>query len=259
MNLAVRPLLLLVGLVLAFAVSLATLLNYFKYEATLKNLQRSSVALAVADVYDTMQKSTTIGLGLAENPALQGLIERQMGASRLILGIDILDETGRIVLSTEVQRVLTMAPAPWIKAVQGSGTNAWPVEDDLAFVIGRTVKNSFNVAVGGVAIRYERDGFEGKLAQMRLYLAGVGAVVLSAAWLCASMVLLVLGGLIRRDFAVAGDTFTGNTPAPSQRHSALAREMLACRAGIEDAERAVAQVVSTMADPAATVPACRAP
>jgi hypothetical protein len=64
--------------------------------------------------------------------------------------------------------------------------------------------------------------------------------------------------MMRREFALAGSMFTGNSPVASVRRSALAREMLACRTEIESAERAIAGVVSTMEEPAARVPECRA-
>lgn len=255
MNLGLRPLWLLILLVLTFAIGMASILNYFKYENTLKKLQRSTFHLVAADVHESLQRSLALGGSLAETPTLQDLIERQRGASPLILSIDILDATGMIIFSTEAQRVLTLAPAPWTKAGAASATGAWSVSDDRAFVIGRIVKNNFDIAVGGVALRYERAALDNKLAHMMLYLAGVGLVAMCAAGVLAFLGLLFLGGLIRRDFAVASSAFTGNTPAPSRRLTALEREMLAARAGIESAERAVAGVVSAMADSAATVSA----
>ncbi len=259
MSLPIRPLWGLVMLVLAFAVGMASVLNYFKYESTLKALQRSSLALVAAEAHDAMQRGLELGGLPAETRSMQVLIQRQLAASPLILGIDILDETGKIIFSTEAQRALTLAPAPWIKAGAASATGAWSVSEARAFVIGRIVKNSFNIAMGGVAIRYDRAGYDDKLAQMRFYLAGVGVAAISAGGVFAALGLFFLAGLMRRDFTVAGGVFSGNTPAPSRRRSALVREMLAARAGIEGAERAVAGVVSAMTDSAATVPARNVP
>lgn len=259
MNLAIRPLWGLVLLVLAFALGMASMLGYFKYESTLKNLRRSALSLVAADVVDAIQRSIELSGQLQESPTLQALIERQFGASPLIVGIDILDEKGRILFSTEAQRRLTMAPAPWIKAAGVSAGGGWSVTENRTFVTGRIVTNSFGVALGGVAIRHDRAGFDHSLAQMRLYLAAVGWAVLGAAGVFATLALLGLGGLMRRDFALAARAFTGDTPTPSRRHAALEREMLAGRAGIEGAERAVTEVVSAMAASAITLPARSVP
>lgn len=232
----------LLVLVLGFAVGMGSLLNYFKFESTVHKLQQSRIALVAAEAHAAMEKSLALGAVLAESATLQGLIERLRHADPLILTIDLLDEEGRAVLRTGGKRASHTVPSHWIKAAQRPGAHEWFRAEDDAFVVGRVVRNSFDVVTGSVVVRYERSGFDRMVKAMGLYLGEVGLISIAAAALLGNLVLLVLLLSVRRDFVALERWIAGDASMPSAGRTVLEREMRSFRASVGAAEREIEEI-----------------
>lgn len=240
MNLNLRSILVILLLVFGFAVGMASLLNYFKLESAVKKLQRSRMAMVAGEVSDAMQRNLELGAALAESASLQQLIDRDREADAAIVAIEVFDERGRVLFSTERARAGLQIPDSWISAASRPVAGAWFVTEPQAFVTGLAVTNSFNVPVGGVSVRYQRAGLDASLAATRVYLAEVAAAVLFCGVALTLFGLWALLARVRRDFSVAADALS-LTVAPSG-DGPLLRELAGFNAGADAAVLAIEKV-----------------
>lgn len=242
-----RPALMLVALVLGFAVGMAGLLNYFKFESTVKKLQRSRISLVAAEAHGAMEKSLALGAVLAESATLRGMLESLGRADALILSIDLLDANGAVALSTDAARVGSTPPQAWLKAARRPGTSESFVDERAAFAVVRIVRNSFDVPLGSVVVRYERTGFDRTVAAMGRNLGLVGLMALAGAAALSSLALFALFSRIGRELSAAERVLAQGAPANAAGGSALDREVLAFGAGIGAAGRAIVDVENALA------------
>lgn len=217
MNLSLRPFLMLLVLVLGFALGMASLLNYFKFESTVRKLQRSRIALITEDTSDAIGRSLSFSAELAASTTLQPLIERQLGADPLILSIDIIDEAGKTLFSTQAARVNQAAPADWLRRANRPNARDWFLAEPDAFVDGLNVANSFGVHVATVVVRYQRSGFDLTVAAMKHYLTRIGSIATLGACLVAGVLLALALLGVRREFSAAAKMFDGSAPESSPR------------------------------------------
>jgi sensor histidine kinase regulating citrate/malate metabolism len=237
MNLNLRSILVILLLVFGFAIGMASLLNYFKLESTVKKLQRSRMAMVAGEVSDAMQRNLELGAALAESASLQQLIDRDRGADAAIIAIDIFDERGRVLFSTERTRAGLQIPDSWISAASRPVAGAWFVAEAQAFVTGLAVTNSFNVPVGGVSVRYQRAGLDASLAATRVYLGEVAMAVLVCGVGLTLLGLWALLARVRRDFLLAEDALS--LTVASADEGPLLRELAGFNAGADAAVLAI--------------------
>ncbi|OYQ19679.1 hypothetical protein [Elstera cyanobacteriorum] len=122
-----------------------------------------------------------IGLGfpLAELRVSQDLIEREKADDDQILAIEVLDDTGRSLFSTDRGTVGEDAPADWLQALQVSSGQRWTVTERDAIVIGVPIVNDFERTVGYVALQYSKAYFDQKLTDFTESLLGWGTAILA--------------------------------------------------------------------------------
>lgn len=186
MQLTPRQAVWLVILVLGFAVGMASLLNGFKFNASLRSLQEARILQVSTTIQRALQKNFTFSSVLAENESAEVLIERHLAADPLIVGIDILDPAGVMVFSTDPARRGQLAPAAWQAAGRRALQPTWWRQEPDVFVSGLNVINSFGVQVACVVVRYQRAAFDARAAVMgRELLVGAGQVWAVAALLAA--------------------------------------------------------------------------
>jgi len=134
-------------LIFGFAIGMACVLNYFKFESTLDHLQRSRIALVAHEIADNAEKQLTIGLALADNPALQQQLQSKLKVDPLIAAIVLVDAQGR-----------TLAR---------SGSAAAVADAAQPFTLSRVVHDAFGEVAGSVLVRYARSSRAQQLARVR--------------------------------------------------------------------------------------------
>ncbi len=251
MKLGLRPLLLLAVLVLGFAVGMACLLNYFKFESMVKKLQRSRIELVADDVRKSMEASLALGAPLEESSTLSDLIGRASLADPLIGAVDILGAQGHTLHSTDSAHRGAPLPPAWADVAHRAGARQWFVTENTAFVTGLNVTNSFDIRMGSVVIGYQRSGFDRTVTAMGRYLGEVGLAVVAGATLLSGLAMLWLLAGIRREFAAAAELLSGDSPAPVPGGAALEREVFAFRSSAAAAADAIAGVGRSLAGEAA--------
>jgi hypothetical protein len=140
-----------------FAVGMAAFLNYFKYKSTIGGIVKSRVLVIGRSIENSVQASLSLGMQFTELTTLAALMEREKAADRLIRGIDVFDDTGQVIYSTEPSRVGQRVMRAWTESAARSKSTEWTSESPDEYVAGISLKNNFDLTVGYLALRYSRE------------------------------------------------------------------------------------------------------
>jgi hypothetical protein len=140
-----------------FAVGMAAFLNYFKYKSTIGGIVKSRVLVVGRSIENSVQASLALGMQFTELTTLPAQMEREKASDRLIRGIDVFDDTGQIIYSTEAERVGQRVNRAWTEAAARAKSTEWTGEAPEEYVAGISLKNNFDLTVGYLALRYARD------------------------------------------------------------------------------------------------------
>lgn len=184
---AMRRRFFLVAMVVAvFGVGMTVFLNYFKFQSAVEAAARSRILLLAGNVDEGVHGALAIGLPLTAIPALPNMLARERSADPAILSIGVFDPAGRMLYSTDDAARGRDVPAAWLAAARRAGAEPWQLAEGDSAVVGLALRNSFDLELGQVAIRYSRASITAALAGMRRELAqialgGVLATILFAA------------------------------------------------------------------------------
>jgi len=173
--------------VLAMVFSLLLMMNYFKFQNILSNVTSSRLAVVNQTLEDSISNAVNLGLALDEIQIAQSIIDRAKKSDKAIQSIDVFDANGQVLFSTRdggnkskiasdiLDKLIKVKPA-------NSVTNEWNNTTGEAFVVGVTLYNSFDRAIGGIVLNYDKSQYNGQVAAMLKELAtATGLVLLGAA------------------------------------------------------------------------------
>ncbi len=232
-------------LVCAFAVGMATFLNYFKYKTTVSQIVKSRVLVVTNAIENSVQASLALGLSFGELN-MQGLLERQAASDSLILGIDVFDTAGKQLYSTDAARVGQPVPQPWLDTASKTKVE-WSLEESGQFVAGIAIKNNFNLTTGYLAVRYSRSYIDAAAARVGTGLLVTAVPVLVIIALLAPLGLILVIRRFESDMKALESTFggTNSTIAAPGRKMAFA-EAGGLNATLEEAELGLVRVRSRL-------------
>jgi hypothetical protein len=169
-----------------FGVGMSVFLDYYKFKSAVQAATRSRMLVAAGAVGDALQQALALGVPLAAVAGAPDLLARERLTDPAIADIRVFDATGQVLYATH---------GTGDQALEGSGHG----------MVELPIRNSFDVAVGRVAVRYSIAGDEAALRAMRRELGWI------ALWGYTDMVVLACLGL-----ALALRT-RRHAPAPDQR------------------------------------------
>src|SRR5947199_10635579 len=102
-------------LVCLFAVGMAGLLNFFKYRSIAERIIQERLVASGQLIENNIQSSLALGLSFADIGTLPGSLERERATDSLILSIDVLDDEGNLLYSTDRLRLARPVPAIWLE------------------------------------------------------------------------------------------------------------------------------------------------
>jgi hypothetical protein len=143
--------------VCGFAVGMAGLLNYFKYRSTANRVVTERLIVTGKAVENSIQSALALGLQFSELSTLQSMLERERLADPLIVGIDIFDNAGRPLYTTDRLRAERPAPELWVQNARKTGNNGWSSDIDGDSAAGMSLKSHLDLPLGFLAIRYAGD------------------------------------------------------------------------------------------------------
>lgn len=162
-------------------------LNRSLVDKTYDRLAETRFLFVSQSLKTALELNIGLGFPLAELRVSQELIEREKADDDQILAIEVLDETGRSLFSTDRGTVGEEAPGNWSQAIQMMGGQRWTVVERDAIVIGVPIVNDFERTVGYVALQYAKTYFDQRLDEFSESLTVWGIGIFAAL----ALVLLV--------------------------------------------------------------------
>lgn len=199
--------------VCGFAVGMAGLLNYFKYRSTANRIITERLVVTGRAIENVVDVALDLGLQFSEIATLPATLERERSTDDLIQGIDVFDDQGKLVYSTDRTRISGTVPASWLSAVGSAHGNDWMVEDDGASAAGMALKNSFGVTLAHLALRFSRKSLNDENADVARQLAVNTLIVFVLSAALAAGALIAVMRRLARDLAEAEAALGASDPA----------------------------------------------
>ena len=239
----IRVRFILVALVVGFfAVGMSAFLNYFKYKSTISSIVKSRVLLVGSGIENSVQASLMVGMQFNEIGTLPEMLRREQLSDPLLRGIDVFDSQGIVVYSSDRARVGQKVPEAWIRAAERSKTTEWSSEAAEDYVAGISVKNSFDLTVGFLALRYSRDEVDRAAAKAGAEILAAALTAFAGVAVLAPIALIIVIRRFERDLrsleAAAGH-LEDKTPAQPAGGSAFDAAIGSLRASLDDANKSL--------------------
>jgi hypothetical protein len=188
-----------VTLIVGLALALIGMLDFFRFEQTLRSTTEARLGFVAKDLRTNIQTGLDLGLDLSSMSNVQNIIDREAATDPRILGIDVFDDHARVLFSTQESAVESQIPNAWRAAIGSDDDSVWQASDREQMVVGTRLTSNFGSDVGGVALRYSRASFEEQLQRMLDLLIRLGtATLIVTALLSLAVSWLVLGATARR-------------------------------------------------------------
>jgi len=222
---------------------MVVLLNYFKFESSLKKLQLSRISLVVNQTHAAMEQVLSLGTKLAESSAIESLTQRQLKSDSLVRIVDVANESNEIIFSTRPEWKGKKVESEVVEASARSGDFGWSLSTSRHFVTGRNVFNSFGELKGKVVISYDRSEYDKKTSDL---LSGIRLVGFLTTAICLAVAALGLLGMVRRvskDFDLAQECLDGPYHLELRNAStALSESVKVAYARIKDAQTRIGHI-----------------
>jgi hypothetical protein len=198
-------------LVCLFAVGMAGLLNFFKYRSNAERLVKERLVVTGAGIEGSIRSSLSLGLQFADLGTLPEMMERERGTDDLIRTIEVFDNDGKPLYSTDRLRMQRAVPENWLKeARESSDGEPWQVRAGRESAIGIPVRNSFGLVIGHVALRYSQAQVDEGVMAVARELALACLLVFLVAAASASLALLAVMGQTSRDLKLVETVLARN-------------------------------------------------
>lgn len=190
-------------LVCGFAVGMAGLLNYFKYRATATAIIKDRLLVTGRSIDNSIQSSLALGLQFADIGTLPGTMQRERATDDLILSIDIFDNDGRMLYSTDSLRMDRPVPAHWVEAAHRAGEDGWFTEHQDESAAGMKIENNFGLTMGHLVLRYSSERVSESIHAVGRQLALSSLLMFLASAGLSSLALMRVMNKLERDIGAA--------------------------------------------------------
>jgi len=167
------------------------MLSSFKFQTVLTNLIANRLSATSPAIYESIEGALDLGLGLGEIQNTESVILWVQQNNPGIRSIDIFNIKGKILYSTEKQRVEQAAAPHILENLESASGHYSQVELDDTFLSAFKLLNNYNQRVGGGAILYSKDDYNAQVVKFNNSLLLKSAIIFLAFALLASLGILV--------------------------------------------------------------------
>jgi len=179
--------------ILAAGVGMTTVLSAHMFERTLSDFLTSRFEFELNDIRQRIETQMDLGIALAELQSVPQELEEYLRADEQMLSIEVFDDTGIVLFSTDPSFVGDLVTEEWIAAWRTSrGQEVWSNLERDARAVGVPLRDNLGRNVGSLALRYSRNHFDGNVTEQTTRLLLVGALVVLAMTPLSIMGALVL-------------------------------------------------------------------
>lgn len=142
-------------IVLSGVLLIAGLLDHWRQQE-LQGIERAQLELTLLEIQGELEGELSLGMDLANNPRIQGLLENHLDKDPQLYNLEVLDDDGRVLFSTDLGSVGEQLPAnAQAAALQGAAQHRpWHALMALAPVMGVDVRGPFGETAGHVSASY---------------------------------------------------------------------------------------------------------
>ena len=167
--------------ILAAGVTMTTVLSAHMFERTLSDFITSRFEFELNDVRQRIETQMDLGIALAELESVPEELEAYLHADEQILSIEVFDETGIVLFSTDPSFAGDLVTEEWVTAWRASrGQDVWSDLERDARVVGVPLRDNLGRDVGSLALRYSREFFDDAVGTQTARLLFIGALVVLA-------------------------------------------------------------------------------
>ncbi len=164
--------------ILAAGVAIMTLLSAQMYERTLSAFLNSRFEFELNDLRQRIESQADLGIELPDIQGVREELGEYLHSDAQILSIEVFDENGVVLFSTDPSFVGDLVTQEWISAWRASRSQGvWSNLDRDARVVGAALRDNLGREVGSLALRYSRDFFDDSVTAQSTRLLLVGALV----------------------------------------------------------------------------------
>jgi hypothetical protein len=176
---------------LLFVMGLLFMLSSFKFQSVLTNLIANRLGATSPAIYESIEGALDLGLGLGEIQNTESVILWVQQNNPGIRSIDIFNIQGKILYSTEKQRVEQAAAPHILENLAISSGHFSQLELDANFLSAFKLLNNYNQRVGGGSILYSKDDYNAQVIKFNNSLMLKSAIIFIAFVLLAAIGILV--------------------------------------------------------------------
>jgi MFS family permease len=178
-------------ILLLFVMSLLFMLSLFKFQTILTNLIANRLSATSPAIYESIESALDLGLGLGEIQNTQSVISGVQLKNPGILSIDIFNNKGNVLYSTEQQRVKQAVAPHILDILRTSEGHTVQSESNANFLSSFKLLNNYNQRVGGGLISYSKDDYISQVIHFKNTLLLKAALIFIAFSILASIGILV--------------------------------------------------------------------
>ena len=164
--------------ILAAGVGMTTILSAHMFERTLSEFLTSRFEFELNDLRQQIETQMDLGIELANLQGVSEALESYAQASEEVFSIEVFDDTGVVLFSTDPSFVGDIVTEEWTIAWRTNRDRGfWSEVERDARVVGVPLRDNLGRDVGSLALRYSRGFFDDSVAAQTARLLVVGAVV----------------------------------------------------------------------------------
>jgi sensor histidine kinase regulating citrate/malate metabolism len=186
-------------LVCLFAVGMSGLLNYFKYRSTADRLVKDRLVVTGSGIENSIRSSLALGLQFSDIGTLPETIDRERATDDLIRTIEVFDNEGQVLYSTDKLRAMRGVPKVWVAEARDAEGDQWMVKSGLNSAVGVPIKNSFGQVIGHVALRFDEAQLNESAMRVARELMAMTLALFAASSLLAWWVVQAVMSRMTRD------------------------------------------------------------
>ena len=176
---------------LLFVMGLLFMLSSFKFQTVLTKLIANRLSATSPAIYESIEGAIDLGLGLGEIQNTQKVISWVQQNNPGIQSIDIFNVKGKILYSTEKQRMEQTAAPYILENLKAASGHSSQMELDANFLSAFQLLNNYDQRVGGGSIIYSKDGYNHQVINFKNSLLMKSGLVFVAFAVLASIGIMV--------------------------------------------------------------------